>query len=107
MVTAAPPARGTVAVLVAIAIPIFTTQLEASREAVDASNIRAAYAEMKTEFLATGTAPAAKDIPIKQTDTSKWSRTMDFPSELGTVTAVGPWTMSCDSDGKITIASKG
>lgn len=35
-----------IAVLVAISIPIFTSQLEKSREAADAANIRAAYAEM-------------------------------------------------------------
>ena len=34
------------AVLVAIAIPIFTAQLEKSREATDAANLRAAYAEL-------------------------------------------------------------
>ena len=35
-----------IAVLVAIAIPIFTSQLEKSREAVDLSNIRSYYAEI-------------------------------------------------------------
>ena len=39
------------AVLVAIAIPVFTTQLEKSREATDASNIRAAYAEVMAAAL--------------------------------------------------------
>ena len=42
------------AVLVAIAIPVFTTQLERSREATDLSNIRAAYAEAVADYLATG-----------------------------------------------------
>lgn len=40
-----------IAVLVAIAIPIFTTQLEKSREAVDAANIRSAYAEVSANVL--------------------------------------------------------
>ena len=35
-----------IAVLVAIAIPIFTSQLEKSREAVDLSDVRSAYAEV-------------------------------------------------------------
>ena len=35
-----------IAVLTAIAIPVFTTQLEKSREATDISNIRSAYAEV-------------------------------------------------------------
>ena len=40
-----------IAVLVAIAIPVFTTQLEKSRDAVTISNIRAAYAEAMTMYL--------------------------------------------------------
>ena len=35
-----------IGVLVAIAIPIFTSQLEKSREAVDLSDVRSAYAEV-------------------------------------------------------------
>ena len=40
-----------IAVLVAISIPIFTSQLEKSRDAVSISNIRAAYAEAQTSWL--------------------------------------------------------
>ena len=40
-----------IAVLVAISIPIFSSQLEKSREAVDLANIRAAYAEVMTSAL--------------------------------------------------------
>lgn len=40
-----------IGVLVAISIPIFTTQLEKSREAVDLANLRAAYAEGSVEAL--------------------------------------------------------
>ena len=43
-----------IAVLVAIAIPVFTTQLEKAREATDMSNLRAAYAEVVAEYLANG-----------------------------------------------------
>ena len=43
-----------IAVLVAIAIPVFTTQLERSREATDLSNIRAAYAEAVSDYLSKG-----------------------------------------------------
>ena len=39
------------AVLVAISIPIFTSQLEKSKEAVDLANIRTAYAECSTAVL--------------------------------------------------------
>ena len=37
-----------IAVLVAVAIPVFTTQLEKSREATDLANVRSAYAELMT-----------------------------------------------------------
>lgn len=40
-----------IAVLVAIAIPIFTSQLEKAREATDLANLRAAYAECTTAVL--------------------------------------------------------
>lgn len=40
-----------IGVLVAISIPIFTSQLEKSREAVDLANIRSAYAEVQTAAL--------------------------------------------------------
>ena len=39
------------AVLVAISIPIFTSQLEKSRESTDAANIRDYYAEISTQLL--------------------------------------------------------
>lgn len=43
-----------IAVLVAIAIPIFTSQLEKSREATDAANIRSQYAQVMTDAITDG-----------------------------------------------------
>ncbi len=40
-----------IAVLIAIAIPVFTTQLEKSREATDAANIRSAYGVIQAAAL--------------------------------------------------------
>lgn len=40
-----------VAVLISIAIPVLSSQLERSREAVDLANVRAAYAQVSTEAL--------------------------------------------------------
>lgn len=40
-----------IGVLVAVSIPIFTSQLERSRDAVSIANIRAAYAEATTSLL--------------------------------------------------------
>ena len=45
-----------IAVLVAISIPIFTTQLEKSREATDIANVRSAYAEVMMAAISTDTA---------------------------------------------------
>ncbi len=56
-----------IAVLVAISIPIFSAQLEKSREAVDLANIRAAYAECETEVITNGTA-AYKAVEPTQTE---------------------------------------
>lgn len=47
-----------IAVLVAIAIPIFTKRLESSRETTDIANLRSAYAAAQTAILA-----GAGDIP--------------------------------------------
>lgn len=40
-----------IAVLTAIAIPVFTRQMEKSREATDLANVRSAYAELMSEYL--------------------------------------------------------
>lgn len=70
-----------IAVLVAISIPIFTTQLEKSREAVDAANIRAAYAEVMTAAISGDTAGYTKTVTLKQ-KVAGWQNTFDFPADL-------------------------
>ena len=55
-----------IAVLVAIAIPIFTAQLEKSREATDAANLRSAYAEVMTAGLSEDEANYTKTVASKQ-----------------------------------------
>lgn len=54
-----------IGVLVAISIPIFTSQLEKSRDAVTLSNIRAAYAEVQAAYLTQDT-KATTDQTITQ-----------------------------------------
>ena len=62
------------AVLVAISIPIFTTQLERSREATDMSNIRAAYAEAVADYLAKGATKATSaQVKTVQQQTKGWN----------------------------------
>lgn len=48
-----------IAILVAIAIPTFTTQLTKARCAADNANVRAAYSEAMSEYLTTQAASSA------------------------------------------------
>ena len=57
--------------LTAIAIPVFTTQLERSREATDMSNLRAAYAEAMAAYMANGAnSTATASVSAKQQQAS-------------------------------------
>ena len=89
-----------IAVLVAISIPIFTSQLEKSKEAVDAANLRAAYAEVMSDYV-TGKTDTTKEVVQKQTKAG-WSTTFDFPAGF-TVNAPkdnnGKWTVKMNSAG--------
>lgn len=71
-----------IAVLVAVAIPVFTSQLERSREATDLANIRAAYAEVMTHAIGEDTAEA----DLKSSVTSDGKITYDDTN--GTYTAI-------------------
>lgn len=51
-----------IGVLVAISIPIFTSQLEKAREATDAANIRSQYAEVMAEAITEGSDVNGKDM---------------------------------------------
>lgn len=73
-----------IAVLVAIAIPIFTTQLEKSREATDAANIRAAYAEILAKAVGDEDVSdlSAFDYTLKQKEEGWTSTGIDMPDNL-------------------------
>ena len=64
-----------IGVLVAISIPIFTSQLEKAREATDLANIRSAYAECSaavlTETEASTNTDATKGVVVTVDGTSK------------------------------------
>lgn len=58
-----------IAVLVAIAIPVFNGALTKSKEAADVANVRATYAEWQTAMLTENTkAPTDKDAFLKGPD---------------------------------------
>ena len=59
-----------IAVLVAISIPIFTSQLEKSRESTDLANVRAAYAEVMAAAICGDQAAVYAGTQIYQSDGS-------------------------------------
>lgn len=101
-----------IAVLVAISIPIFSAQLEKSREATDAANIRSAYAEVSADMLTNESSDKKVEVTAKQKEAG-WQGT-DY-SEKGDSTIGGQhvnasttgWTVSADStNNKVIIAEK-
>lgn len=54
-----------IGVLVAISIPIFTSQLEKAREATDQANIRSAMSELQSDYLTEASAPTNKEGNIQ------------------------------------------
>lgn len=122
------------AVLIAIAIPTFTGQLEKSREATDKANLRAAYSEVVTKWLADGQTTQVK-VKAQQT-AANWqsegeatsvkiaggieSTTTTTSTGGGTVTStkqsgmsagavVSPneWTVAIGTDGTVTCTPSG
>ena len=58
-----------IAVLIAIAIPVFSSQLEKTREATDLANVRSAYAQVSSEaLLGNSDATVTVDLTQKQAD---------------------------------------
>lgn len=105
-------------VLVAIAIPIFTGQLEKSREAVDAANIRSQYAEVISDALLDGTSVNGKEkygaVQLKQKK-DNWQNTelatnlhSVYAQVIGTPVANGTaWVEYNDSTGQAILHYEG
>ena len=107
-----------IAVLVAIAIPVFTAQLEKSREATDLANVRSGYAQMMVEYLGwDGTSTIADiKVPVHQAQ-PKWqcdgdndTTTIADGGDVGEAIEVpaktsGDYTLKIDTaTGKITVS---
>ena len=107
-------------VLVAISIPIFTSQLEKAREATDLANIRAAYAECSAAVLteansgkaaySTADSSASEDVDLHQktadwTDNNKEAKIGDQVAKTNFNFAEGNTkaTVKIAKDGKVTI----
>lgn len=101
-----------IGVLVAISIPIFTSQLEKAREATDAANFRAAYAEAQVASLDNdgkgGT--ATTEVTVKATDPAyaKIGNPTIGDKTLSALSVVNgkTYTLSTDSDGKVSVTEK-
>lgn len=114
-----------IGVLVAISIPIFTSQLKKARLATNQANARAAYACATTEYMleykddapktdtvsytydnSKGTAildnPVATEGKITETDISKWTfdKTKSDETALGDATAI-KWVVVLNKDGSV------
>ena len=86
--------RTSTAVLVAIAIPVFTGQLENARESADAANIRSAYAEVASKAL--------EDPTHDQTATIKLEQAQDGWQNKGITDIAGvPTSASKTENGKL------
>ncbi len=72
-----------IAVLVAISIPVFTSQLEKARESTDAANIRSAYAEVVVKAIDDNATSFTKTVSLKQ-QTDGWA-TADARNNLVTI----------------------
>ena len=103
-----------IAVLVAIAIPIFTQQLEKAREATDLANIRAAYAEVVTDYLLDTEHSFTGTVTARQAQ-SGWQMGSSNAFLLTRVDGVeskiifdaktsGEYTVKIDKDGKVTVS---
>lgn len=91
-----------IAVLVAISIPIFSAQLEKSREATDAANIRSAYAEVSADLLTNDSSDKTVNVVAKQKKDG-WQGT-DYTTKDNKIGGqnVDPstkgWTVAADKD---------
>lgn len=102
--------------LVAISIPIFTAQLEKSRDATDAANVRASIAQATADYLSSDSSTPSTSyiykIDGKGTDAT-WSQTNSATMEIGgaTVTAVAgakkvSITLNNGSDPQVVLSSE-
>ena len=101
-----------IAVLVAIAIPVFNSQLEKSRQGADAANCRAVYAEAMVNFMdssaATKTGTATTDNVMQSASWDKLDASTKIgESALTDISKTKNATMTCTitegNDGAITV----
>ncbi len=99
-----------IAVLVAIAIPVFSAQLEKSKESTDLANIRSAYATVVASYLEKGAAASATVTGASQAD--GWSY---YSGELKTLVdgvestisfgTGNTYSVAIDNSGNVTVSA--
>lgn len=99
-----------VAVIVAIAIPIFSSQVEKGRESTDLANIRSAYAEIASLCLEDETTTETRDCDLCQAQSGWQTASAETTlSSLGSVngspSAYGLCTVSWDNTNKKVVFS--
>lgn len=72
-----------IAILVAIAIPVFTTQLNKAKESADEANARSIYALVTADYMTNGAGATVstltnKKVTVKLNDTAKTEQTFTF-----------------------------
>ncbi len=72
-----------IAILVAIMIPTFNSQLEKAREAADIANIRSAYAEAMVNALDSSDGKGTAETPAMTQTVTGWTK-ITWPTYLGT-----------------------
>ncbi len=97
-----------IAVLVAIAIPIFASQLEKAKEATDLANVRSAYAEVVAAYLEDGKAHSASVTLTSNTADCKTDTSMKVAGVAveDILKATSPVSVAVDASGKVTVAGK-
>lgn len=100
-----------IAVLIAIAIPIFTSQLENSREATDAANLRSAYAEVSANYLTDNQAKSKEVTAVQTIDGWSNPQLADGKGKIGEqalpeAKAGCTWTVAVTDQGVVSITKK-
>ena len=94
-----------IAILIAIAIPTFTAQLEKAREAADIANIRSAYSEAMVKYLDGDPNPDAETPDMTQTtpgwDHVTWPEYLGKAADAPTPTKGDKVTVTVKADGTV------
>lgn len=93
-----------IAVLVGIAIPVFNSQLEKSREATDLANVRSAYAQVMTEVITSSEDKHEQTVSLVQRQDGWQSDTDDL--NIGGITPANDlqWRGSPRADGSCKVS---